>query len=256
MNQLPIFESIEQLFPLWKTARPIVENTLPRALRFEMTDKDVLGVSLDWAQAIVDLAPPEDTKAVRERINTAWGHASAVIDMQPFAVMYRMPATQESLHRADSILEHQVQGMLAAGKPTPLQILAHLMGITPLYAMVEIKGTAAITTEFNILDYPYPLPERPAVPTLREQFEAKHPVPEGVVFDQCSGAYKIEPGGISMQQDIYCLRWDMWAESRAAMVVELPKEGDMRGDGYYFDMGVEVCREAIEAAGGTVKVKP
>jgi hypothetical protein len=94
--------------------------------------------------------------------------------------------------------------------------------------------------------------------SMRKQFEAKHPVPEGVVFDQCSGTYKIEPGGISMQQDIYCLRWDMWAESRAAMVVELPRpfmsgyteSGNCPAtDLYSFDD----VKSAIEAAGGTVK---
>lgn len=259
MNQLPIFESIEQLFPLWKTARPIVENTLPRALRFEMTGKDTLGVSLDWAQAIVDLAPPEDTKAVRERINTAWGHASAVIDMQPFAVLYRKPATQESLHRADSILEHQVQGMLAAREPTPLQILAHLMGITPLYAILEIKGTDAITTEFNILDYPYPLPERTAASTLREQFEAAYqaaclarPIPrfDPTVFakDHCGDYVN------SLVQSA----WWAWQASRKAMVVDLPRpfmsgyteSGNCPAtDLYSFDD----VKSAIEAAGGSVK---
>jgi hypothetical protein len=53
--------------------------------------------------------------------------------------------------------------MLVAGKPTPFQILEHVMGITPLYAMVE----------FNILNHPWPLPERAAAPTPREQFEAQ-----------------------------------------------------------------------------------
>lgn len=148
MNQLPSFEPIEQLFPQWLTARTIVEHTLPRALRFEMTSKDTLGVSLDWAQAIIDLAPLEDAQAVRERLNAAWGHASAVIDMQPLSVLYRKPANQESLHRADSILESQAQEMLAAGKPTPLQILSHFMGITPAYGRIAISfGPDAITEQ-------------------------------------------------------------------------------------------------------------
>lgn len=148
MNQLPSFEPIEQLFPQWLTARTIVEHTLPRALRFEMTSKDTLGVSLDWAQAIIDLAPPEDAQAVRERLNAAWGHASAVIDMQPLSVLYRQPANQESLHRADSILESQAQEMLAAGKPTPLQILSHFMGITPACGWIAISfGPDAITEQ-------------------------------------------------------------------------------------------------------------
>ena len=138
-----------------------------------MTSQNTLGVSLDWARAIIDFAPPEDAQAVCARINVAWDYALAAIDTQPFSGLLHKPATQESLHRADSILERQVQGMLVAGKPSPLQILAHLMGITRLDAMVEIKGPDAITTEFNILDYPYPLPERAAVPTLREEFEAQ-----------------------------------------------------------------------------------
>ena len=135
MHQLPSFEPIEQLFPQWLTARPIVEHILPRVLRFEMTGKGTLGVSLDWAQAIIDLVPLEDAQAVRERINAAWGHASAVIDMQPLSVLYRKPANQENLHRADSILESQAQEMLAAGKPTPILILSHVMGITPFHAV-------------------------------------------------------------------------------------------------------------------------
>lgn len=155
MHQLPSFEPIEQLFPQWLTARPIVEHILPRVLRFEMTGKGTLGVSLDWAQAIIDLVPLEDAQAVRERINAAWGHASAVIDMQPLSVLYRQPANQESLHRADSILESQAREMLAAGKPTPIQILSHVMGITRLYAVQR----------------PHPVAD--GVTSLREKFEAQ-----------------------------------------------------------------------------------
>lgn len=233
MNQLPIFESIEQLFPLWKTARPIVENTLPRALRFEMTGKDTLGVSLDWAQAIVDLAPPEDVQAVHERINTAWGHASAAIDMQPLSVLYRKPATQENLHRADSILEHQVQGMLAAGKPTPIQILSHLMGITPLYAMVKIKGTDAIT--------------EPA----REEFEALclALAPKHYRHANCETALRTL---FERRTDgTYSIDWvdGAWIGYQAGrepvvIVLPLPLEDDL------------TLIAAIEAAGATVKVKP
>jgi hypothetical protein len=46
--------------------------------------------------------------------------------------------------------------------------------------------------------------------------------------------------------------WHFYKQSRADLVVTLPKEGDMSGDGHFFDIGVEACRKAIEAAGVTV----
>lgn len=253
MNQLPSFEPIEQLFPLWKTARPIVENTLPRALRFEITSQNALGVSLDWAQAIVDLTPLEDVQAVCERINSAWEQASAAIDMQPFSVLLNKPADQNNFRRADAILESQVQEMLAAGKPTPLQILAHLMGITPLYAMVKIKGAEASTTEFNIIDYPYPLPERDAVPTLREQFEAQALVLAVKHYRYANSETALRTLFERRTDGTYSIDWvdGAWIgyqAGRESVVVDLPyqrmHDGSMDGG---------KVRAAIESAGGSVK---
>jgi hypothetical protein len=44
-----------------------------------------------------------------------------------------------------------------------------------------------------------------------------------------------------------------WQASRAAIEVELPEEGSMRGDGHFFEIGVEACKEAIESLGLKVK---
>jgi hypothetical protein len=59
--------------------------------------------------------------------------------------------------------------------------------------------------------------------------------------------------GDSYDDPQVAIAWWAWGLSRERMVVELPKEGDMSGDGYYFDIGVEACKAAIEAVGGTVK---
>jgi hypothetical protein len=43
--------------------------------------------------------------------------------------------------------------------------------------------------------------------------------------------------------------WDFWNAGRSSVVVELPYNGDQRSD---HDSGVEACRAAIIAAGGSV----
>lgn len=139
MNQLPSFEPIEQLFPQWLTARTIVEHTLPRALRFERAEDNALRINRDWVQVIFDLTPLEDRDAVLNRIQAAWDHACGVIDIQPFAAFIRKPMTPEWLNRADAMLGQQVEQMQAEGLPTPFEILAHVMGITPAYAITAHK---------------------------------------------------------------------------------------------------------------------
>ncbi|MDR6579993.1 hypothetical protein [Pseudomonas extremaustralis] len=135
MSTLEEFTPIEQMFPQWLTARAIVSSCLPKSLRFGFGDQNALVINSDWAQHIFDMAPVEDRDAVLDRIEAAWGEACSVIDMQPFSAMLNAPAmlkaTQMTLHRADEILAHQANEMIAARRPTPVEILEHMMGIAP-----------------------------------------------------------------------------------------------------------------------------
>lgn len=139
MNQLPEFEPIESLFPQWLCARPIVQSSLPQALHFGLIDQNSLGIKFDWVQQIADLTPEEDRDAAIYRIELAWEQASAVIDMQPFEALHRRPITQELFCRADTLLAHQANEMVARRQPTPVEILAHVMGIAPSYSSMRIQ---------------------------------------------------------------------------------------------------------------------
>lgn len=93
---------------------------------------------------------------------------------------------------------------------------------------------------------------------MRQEFEAKFPLPAGVAWKDSIGMYEVvdvwkldKPITIGM----YNWLWEGWQASRAAIVVELPEAQDF--DGYYnpghgFEKGDVVA--AIEAAG--LKVKP
>lgn len=59
--------------------------------------------------------------------------------------------------------------------------------------------------------------------------------------------------GESYNDPQVAIAWWSWTQSRESLVVELPKEGDSHGDGYYFDIGVEACKQAIIAGGGGIR---
>lgn len=104
--------------------------------------------------------------------------------------------------------------------------------------------------------------------SMRERFEALHPVPEGVQFDEHLKVYYVEPGPHNPAKQLHCMCWSMWVQSRAEMsvdqagrepiLVELPRpfmsgyteSGNCPAtDLYSFDD----VKSAIETAGGRVK---
>jgi hypothetical protein len=142
MSNIIEFKPIEQMFPQWLAAREIVSSCLPKALHFTFGDHDSLAIKSDWVQHIFDMTPIEDRDAVLDRIEMAWGEACSVIDMQPFSALLNAPtrlmATQQTLHRADEILAHQANEMMASRRPTPVEILAHMMGVVPSFAALKV----------------------------------------------------------------------------------------------------------------------
>ncbi|MEL4167317.1 hypothetical protein [Pseudomonas sp. ZS001] len=94
---------------------------------------------------------------------------------------------------------------------------------------------------------------------IREQFEARFPVPDGVAWSDESQHYGWSKGTKQAIQAAMTYRalWTGWQESRAAPVVELPARVDAKPYACYEngwnDMHDE-AREAIEAAG--LKVTP
>lgn len=113
-----------------------------------------------------------------------------------------------------------------------------------------------MTTEFNILDYPYPLPERPAVPTLREQFEAQALVLAVKHYGYKEGDALLKSILERRANDRYMVDWveGAWIgyqAGRESVVVDLPPE--LRLEAGVFAYDATDTRIAIEAAGGTVK---
>lgn len=137
MNQLPDFESIEQLFPQWMCARAIVESHLPKDLHFQVRSYDSLEIRFDWAQQIIDLAPPEDRDTLFFRTRAACSKACAAIDIQQFHDLLdgpkKLPVNHGTLCIVDSLLARQAFDLTARRRATPCEILAHVMGIRPVW---------------------------------------------------------------------------------------------------------------------------
>lgn len=88
--------------------------------------------------------------------------------------------------------------------------------------------------------------------SMRERFEAKHPVPDGVLFDEHLRVYYVTSGPHSIAKQLHCMCWSMWVESRAEMVVQMPDAHsytvpDVAG------AAILDCMAAIQAAGAKVK---
>jgi len=89
---------------------------------------------------------------------------------------------------------------------------------------------------------------------MREEFEAKFPVPIGIWWSEEGG----KEGGRYMTElaHVGCVyhqgRWEGWQASRESLAIELPKPEDQCDDGA--TGAIYQCIEAIEAHG--LKVKP
>lgn len=90
---------------------------------------------------------------------------------------------------------------------------------------------------------------------MREEFEAKFPLPAGVAWKESIGMYEVVDIW-KLDQAItigkYNWLWEGWQASREALVIELPEHYQYDNPGEAFH-AIKDCREAIEAAG--VKVK-
>lgn len=89
---------------------------------------------------------------------------------------------------------------------------------------------------------------------MREQFEAKYPIPAGVAWKEAIGMYEVVDIW-KLDQAItigkYNWLWEGWQASREAVVVHLPQP--FVGDDFTMYDGKEICA-AIEAQG--LKVAP
>lgn len=94
---------------------------------------------------------------------------------------------------------------------------------------------------------------------MREQFEAKFPVPAGVAWKKAIGMYEVVDIW-KLDQAItigkYNWLWEGWQASREAVVVELPPKWNdaTHSNKQAWDCGIEDARMAIEAQG--LKVAP
>lgn len=101
---------------------------------------------------------------------------------------------------------------------------------------------------------------------MREQFEAKFPVPSGIAWDESLGMYKVVDIWklvSTLQIGEHNSRWQGWQASREAVVVELPNRAaeayreefdDMEGGSFNEAAYIRDVRKAIEAQG--LKVAP
>lgn len=95
---------------------------------------------------------------------------------------------------------------------------------------------------------------------MREEFEAKFPLPAGVAWKESIGMYEVVDIW-KLDQTItigkYNWLWEGWQASREALVIELPDDDYLNRESVFvqgYIEGVRLTKEAIEAAG--VKVKP
>lgn len=92
---------------------------------------------------------------------------------------------------------------------------------------------------------------------MREQFEAWHSGRYGWPLRN----YAYYWNGTCYEDEEFQLAWDSWQASREAVVVELPAERRIRhmptpDENSSYNEALENCREAIEAQGLKVEVKP
>ncbi|MFW3895307.1 hypothetical protein [Pseudomonas bharatica] len=97
---------------------------------------------------------------------------------------------------------------------------------------------------------------------MREQFEAKFPVPAGVAWKESIGMYEVVDIW-KLDQSItiskYNWLWEGWQASRESVVVELPGYGqpdcEEHAEWHHTRNGtIDACARMIEAQG--LKVKP
>ncbi|HDS1723406.1 hypothetical protein NPS53_07395 [Pseudomonas putida] len=101
----------------------------------------------------------------------------------------------------------------------------------------------------------------------REQFEQRYPVPEGCCWNVEQGRYVLFHLKLCTvaKYERFVENWVCWQASRDVVVVELPPKisahnttegGFIRPEAEHYDEAIEDCREAIEAQGLKVEVKP
>ena len=94
--------------------------------------------------------------------------------------------------------------------------------------------------------------------SMREEFEARFPIPHGMYWHEELARY-VQANfrkTSGRKADEYKSMWFAWKESRSALVVELPPKWNdpANSNMQAWDMGIDDARKAIEAAG--VRVKP
>ncbi|CAI8970139.1 hypothetical protein [Pseudomonas soli] len=103
---------------------------------------------------------------------------------------------------------------------------------------------------------------------MREQFEKRIHQPAGSYWCEKDRTYRYEDYDTASSQIHEC-QWQAWIvawqASREAVVVELPPKisahnttegGFIRPEAEHYDEAIDDCREAIEAQGLKVEVKP
>lgn len=91
----------------------------------------------------------------------------------------------------------------------------------------------------------------------REQFESRYPVPEGCCWNAEQGRYVLFHLKLCTvaKYERFVESWVCWQASREAVVVDLPPRGALAASDSPWEV-FDSCREAIEAQGLTVEVKP
>ena len=136
MDKLPEFAPIEHQFPEWLTARITVETALPEYLRFkveEMHHECNVMLDFDWAQDLMGLVPIEDKEKLEVKLYEAWGLATKVIDIQPIETYVMQPVIPITINKLNMELRDQDNKRVLERKPTTIQILRHVLGLSSAF---------------------------------------------------------------------------------------------------------------------------
>lgn len=149
-NKLPQFVSIEDIFPLWRMARPFIESAIPKQLVFVQSSVDQSRIEIDysWADQLLTLTPPEDIDAMKDRLALVEEAISQAIPDEMFKEFLCDPIRPNTLSKFNAILANHYAYRIAEGQPSLTDLVQHAMGVSPVsgYKIRNIKATFSLGT--------------------------------------------------------------------------------------------------------------